>query len=111
MNNFIIYSEQDPTIETTEDNVSNNDGFHTSNAGDIPINIEQDITSDTVSGHVVFNQAGSCTQRKKYSINGTNRQKHMIQKLCSTIPRSSITIATTRSNIDSPSFLHCCGKR
>ena len=41
---------------------------------------------------MVFNQAGSCTQRKKYSINGTNRQKHMIQKLCSTIPGRALPL-------------------
>ena len=64
MPNFMVSSEIDPTVEIIEDNRDINNGFSTSNSGDIPINIQQDMYSDTVSGDVLFNQAGNCTARK-----------------------------------------------
>ena len=86
INNFAVYSEQDVTLDITVDNSQRSDGFCTTNSGDIPVNINQDLTRDTVSAHVIFNQAGKCTNRRYRNIEGTSRQKHMVQSLCSTIP-------------------------
>ena len=86
MINHVTYEEQDPTLDLTEDNINIEIGFATTNAADIGINKEQDLTTDTVSGHVIFNQAGSCLNRGNCNIHGTSRQSHLIQSLCATIP-------------------------
>ena len=86
MINHVTYEEQDPTLDLTEDNINIEIGFATTNSADIGINKEQDLTTDTVSGHVIFNQAGSCLNRGNCNIHGTSRQSHLIQSLCATIP-------------------------
>ena len=61
-------------------------GFFTTHSGDSPANIFQDKNRLTITGHVIFNQAGTCTRRRKHNIEGTSRQKHIVQSLCATIP-------------------------
>ena len=85
MVNNTVYSEQDTSLDLTADN-NTEFGFATTHSGDTTTNIVQDLRTDTVSGHVIFNQAGSCTTRRYQHINGTSRQKHIIQSLCATVP-------------------------
>ena len=86
MENFICHTDQDITLDTTEDNVNNDEGFITTNAGDHHNNIIQNNNNngEVVSGHIIFNQVGSCTARKRHTITGTSRQRHFVQNLCST---------------------------
>ena len=86
MNTHVVFSNQDPTLNQTQDNINTNHGFFTTHTGDSPINILQDQKKLSVTGHVIFNQAGTCTTRKNHNITGTSRQKHLVQSLCATIP-------------------------
>ena len=85
MENFVISSAQDSTLDLTEDN-RNSVGFMSTDTGDLPVDVETSLRSDTVSGHVIFNQAGRCVSRRNGQINGINREKHWIQSMCSTTP-------------------------
>ena len=76
----MLYSNQDNTLNQTEDN-KNNDAFFTTNAGDYATNIVPNSHKDTVTGHVIFNQIGTCTRRQNHNIVGTSRQQHMVQNL------------------------------
>ena len=78
--------KQDPALNLTEDNFNVEIGFFTTNAADICVNVEQNLTTDTVSGHVIFNQAGSCLNQGTLNIHSTSRQSHLIQSLCATVP-------------------------
>ena len=60
--------------------------FSTTYCTNIAINILQDLTSDTVSGHVIFKQVGSFIVQKYKDINDTNCQKYIVQSLCTTVP-------------------------
>ena len=82
MNKLVVYSEQDLTLDTTEDNINERVGFMTKNSGDIPMNVNQSLSRDTCSGHVLFNRVGSYTLRPRNNIEGTSRPKHMVQSLC-----------------------------
>ena len=62
------YSEQDFTLNLTNDTMVFDEGFATTNAADLAVNINQDPKSDAVSGHVIFNQVGSCTIRRNHTI-------------------------------------------
>jgi hypothetical protein len=84
MDNFILSTEQDFTLDTTDNNLNNNEGFITTDAGDIPSNLSQAENSECISGHVIFNQVGTCTSRNHHIITGTSRQYHFIQSLCAT---------------------------
>ena len=73
---FVTFLEQDITLDQTSDNVVNNVGFETTHTGLNAINVNQNDSTLTVSGHVIFNQVGSCTMRQNNNINGTSKQKH-----------------------------------
>ena len=85
-NDFVTYNDIDASQDQSEDNIDRDSGFFTTQAGDLPTIIEQDPFRDRVSGHVLYNQAAVCTTRYDKRINGTNSQKHFIQRLCATTP-------------------------
>ena len=61
MDNYLVNTVQDNNPDTTEDKSNTNECFMDTNAGYIPLNIEQNINTDTVSGRFIFNQGYSCT--------------------------------------------------
>ena len=73
-------------MDQTNDNRNEGNTFYTTNAGECPVNVLQDKVRDTVPGHVIFNQVGSCVNRRNKSIEGTSRQRHLVQSLCASIP-------------------------
>ena len=89
MNNNTVFTDNDPSLNQIEDNINNKLGFFTANSGLTPVNINQDPSRDTVTSHVIFNQIGTFTSRRTTNIDGTSRQKYLIQKLCSTLPGQS----------------------
>ena len=99
MNNHVIYEEHDPTLDLTQDNKITNSGFATTNAGDIPVNINQDFKTDSVSGHVIFNQVGSCLNRGNVNIHGTSKQNYIIQSLCATVPGTASPLLQPESSL------------
>ena len=56
----LLTSGQDPTLDITQDNYHEPVGFLSTHAGDMPLNIEQSTTGESVAGHVIFNQLGNC---------------------------------------------------
>ena len=83
---FLLTSQQDTTLDATADNVVRDQGFFMTNASDVPFNVQQDPKKMVVAGHVIFNQAGKCTTRHKQTIEGTSRERYMVQSLCATSP-------------------------
>lgn len=82
---FLVTTEQDTTLDLTHDNMPVNQGFFTTNSGDEPVNVGRDNSrDDMMNGHVMFNVAGSMTQRRNHTITGTSRQRHLVQSLCAT---------------------------
>jgi len=80
-----VTTEQDTTLDLTHDNMPVNQGFFTTNSGDEPVNVGRDNSrDDMMNGHVMFNVAGSMTQRRNHTITGTSRQRHLVQSLCAT---------------------------
>ena len=73
---FLLASGLDPTLDITQDNHREPVGFMSTNAGDIPLNVEQSTKGDSVSGHVISNRLGNCVSRRHGDILGTSRQKH-----------------------------------
>ena len=86
MQNFIVISEQDVTLDTTVDNRNSSEGFMTTNSGDIPVDIQQNTNTELISGHVIFNQVGKCTMRHNKQIFGTSKERNFIQGLRSSLP-------------------------
>ena len=96
---IIVNSPIDETLDTSIDNVVNDEGFTTTDAGDEPVNIQQNETMISVAGHVIFNQVGKCTTRHKQTINGTSRQKYIVQSLCATTPGQASPLIQPESSI------------
>ena len=71
MNNNTVSTDNDPSLNQTEDNINNKLGFFTANSGFNPVNINQDPSLDYITGHVIFNQIGTCTSRRTTNIDGT----------------------------------------
>ena len=67
------------------------ESFTTTNDAESPINILQQNTYDTISGHVIFNQVGNYTIILNRSIEGTSRQKSFIENICATTPGQTST--------------------
>ena len=86
ISSYAVFSEQDPTMDQTTNNANDGNAFYTTNAGDFPVNVVQDKVRDTVTGHVILNQVGSCVNRQNQSIEGTSRQQHLLQGWCASIP-------------------------
>ena len=68
MENFVISLVQDSPLDLTKDNRNTCVGFFNTNVGDLPLNVESNQSSDAVSGHVIFNQAGQCVSRRNEAI-------------------------------------------
>ena len=99
---FVTHCVQDTTLDLTIDNQNfNDDLFETTNSADIPLNINQHHhSSDTISGHVIFNQVGHCTiRRNQGSIEGTSRQKYFVQNLCATTPGQSFPLLQPEASL------------
>ena len=58
--NVVTYSEQDTSLNLTDENMNCGESFTTTNDAESPINILQHNTYDTISGYVIFNQVGNC---------------------------------------------------
>ena len=87
---YVIFPVQDTSLNLTSDNNVMNEGFFTTNSANISLDVKRNSTdTNAVSGHVIFNQIGNCAMRKTRNINGTSRQKHMIQSLCASTPNQS----------------------
>ena len=76
MNNHVVTSAQDSTLDLTEDNYGMSVGFNKTDIGDIPMSVNKASIGHTVSGHVIFNQAGQCVSHWNGNIYGTSRQKY-----------------------------------
>ena len=92
MDTHAVFSEQDPTLNQTLHNQDNNAAFFTKNSGGCPRNVVHDEGRDSVTGHIIFNQVRTCTRRRNQNIEGTSRQKHLVQSLCATIPGQASTL-------------------
>jgi hypothetical protein len=79
MDTHAVFSEQDPTLNQTLDNQDNNASFFTTNSGNCSRNVVHDERRDAVTGHIIFNQVRTCTRRRNRNIEGTIRQKHLVQ--------------------------------
>ena len=84
MQDFVVTTEQDPTLNITVDNRPTDVGFHSTDAGDIPNNVGDQNKTLPVKGHILFNQVGNSLNRRRGGVTGTNAQKFWIQNLCST---------------------------
>ena len=84
MQDFVVTTEQDPTLNITADNRPTDVGFHSTDAGDIPNNVGDQNKTLPVKGHILLNQVGNSLNRRIGGVTGTNAQKFWIQNLCST---------------------------
>ena len=73
--------------------------WDSTNTGEYAFNVEGDIHEKkgvmkdmSINGHVIMNQCGCLLTRKKYLINGSNKQKFFIQKICATSVGSSVPL-------------------
>ena len=89
MENYLTFTNMDPSQDQTDDNLFTNDGFATTLAGDLPVEVEQNPHMDQVAGHVLYNQAAVCTTRFDKRISGTQCQRNFIQTLCATTPNQT----------------------
>ena len=96
---YASYSEQDTTMDQTADNIDEGIAFYTTNSGECPVNVLQDSSRETVTGNVIFNQVGSCTNRFSRRIEGTSRQKHFVQKLCATTSGKNAPLLQPESSL------------
>ena len=85
----LLTSVQDPTLNITQDNYHEPVGFLSTNAGDMPLNVEQSTTGESVARHVIFNHLGNCISRLRGNRIGSSHQNHYIQSLYSTIEGQS----------------------
>ena len=86
VDDLLVTSLQDITLDITNDNMVHDQGFFSTDVGDEPVNIVPDNKMIVVAGHVIFNQAGKCTTRHNQSITGTSRKRYIIQSLCASTP-------------------------
>ena len=98
LNEFLATStdpDTDPPVDDEEE-YQMYPPIPTTNAGEIPFEIEQENERSkdkiTVSGHVMLNQNGTVLTRKKHQINGSSLHKFFLQKICATTVGSSIPI-------------------
>ena len=68
----LLTSGQDPTLDITQDNCHAPVGFLSTNAGDMPFNVEQGTTGESVARHVIFNQLGNCIRRARGNFLGSS---------------------------------------
>ena len=83
---LLVNTQQDYSLDMTNDNMVNNQGLFFTNVGDNPINTVSNNKMAVVSGRVIFNQAGKCATRHKETITGTSRERDIVQSLCASTP-------------------------
>ena len=101
---FITYSDPPDTNENNFDH----DPIPTTDTGEYPFEIEEEVHSDRVhvSGHVILNQNGTILTRKKHQIKGSSIHKFFLQKMCSRQIGSSIPLLYPESMLFSSIFYH-----
>ena len=72
--NLLLFNDSDATHEIKQDNVVQDHGFFTTNAGDSFCDVLHHDRMEQVSGHVILNQAAVCTKRYgRAKISGTQQ--------------------------------------
>jgi hypothetical protein len=95
-----LFDVSDATHEITQDNVVQDHGFFTTNAGDSFCDVIHHARMERVSGHVILNQAADCTKRfGRAQISGTQQQRHFIQRLASFTPDCSSPLIYMESSL------------
>ncbi len=93
---FLTYTDLDASRDNSIDPTV---GFFTTDAGDTPLTIEHDYFMESVSGHVLLNQAAVCTSRFDKEISSTQRQRHFIQRFCATTPGQSCPLLSIEASL------------
>ena len=83
---LMTYADIDTSREQSADNIDFSSGYMTTQAGDLPTDIEDRHGMDRVSGHTLYNQAAVCLDRRQHRITGTKAQQNFVQSLCNTTP-------------------------
>jgi hypothetical protein len=104
---LLLFNDFDATHEITQDNVVQDHGFFTTNAGDSFCDVLHHDHMERVSGHVILNQAAVCTKRYgRAQISGTQQQRHFIQRLASSTPDCSSPLLYMESSLFTWIFYH-----
>ena len=82
----MTYADIDASHEQSADNIDLSSGYMTTQAGDLPTDIEDRHGMDRVSGHTLYNQAAVCLDRRQHRITGTKAQQNFVQSFCNTTP-------------------------
>ena len=100
-----VTSGEPPDIDEV---FNNEDIIPTSNTGEFPFEIEEEIPNDRlhISGHVILNQNGTVLTRKKHQIKGSSIHKFFLQKICATNIGSSIPLLYPESMLFPSIFYH-----
>ena len=83
---LMTYADIDASHEQSADNIDLSSGYMTTQAGDLPTDIEDRHGMDRVSGHTLYNQAAVCLDRRQHRITGTKAQQNFVQSFCNTTP-------------------------
>jgi hypothetical protein len=102
---LLLFNDSDATHEITQDNIVQDHGFFTTNAGDSCRDVLHHDRMERVSGHVILNQAAVCTKSYgRAQITGTQQQRHFIQRLASSTPDCSSPLLYMESSLFSRIF-------
>ena len=105
--NLFLFNDSDATHEITQDNIVQDHGFFTTNAGDSCRDVLHHDRMERVSGHVILNQAAVCTNRYgRAQISGMQLQRHFIQRLASSTPDCSSPLLYMESSLFTRIFFH-----
>eukprot|EP00984_Skeletonema_dohrnii_P023809 scaffold12895_cov164-Skeletonema_dohrnii-CCMP3373.AAC.6 len=94
----LVYTEQDDNFESNDD-INVNDTVPTTNAGIFPARVFQREKTGTVSGNVLLNQVAHTLNRYTSRINGTQKEKHFVQRLCAARGGQSLGLLYPESGI------------
>jgi hypothetical protein len=104
---LLLFNDSDATHEITQDNVVQDHGFFTTNAGDSFRGVLHHDCMERVSGHVILNQAAVCTKRYgRAQISGKQQQRHFIQRLASSTPDYSSPLLYMESSLFTRIFFY-----
>ena len=104
---LLLFNDSDATHEITQDNVVQDHGFFTTNAGDSFRGVFHHDRMERVSGHVILNQAAVCTKRYgRAQISCMQLQRHFIQRLASSTPDCSSPLLYMESSLFTRIFFH-----
>lgn len=90
----LTYGNIDFTHEPNRQDIDPDEAFLMTHAGDELVDVVQNESMDTVSGHVLMNQVAVCTRRFDRKIRGRQRERFFTQHLCSTIPGQACPLLT-----------------